>query len=313
MKGNLGSLNAIRKQIKRTQLILILFVTVFMSAGGMFITIRANEREFNDNLMNTSRLITRLYGFTSEYDREQLKEFMDDIVLELSGVDIISIVDVNGRRIYHTHHELVGTQYDGTIPDFSIHNNGFYTEDDIGPSGPQRRTYSAVYDASGKYDGFIMTIMLKSSMMQVTLRIVLLFLFVTIIAIVVELAVSGVLFNRIKKEFISFTEDFEGTKILVDSMRANNHDFTNKLHVILGLIQIGEYDKAASYIQNISMIQKETISRVMNSIENPSFAALIVGKIARASECDVRFILKEGICFHNEDIDIPSEALVTIT
>ncbi|MBQ2530461.1 MAG: Spo0B domain-containing protein, partial [Treponema sp.] len=307
------SLNAIRKQIKRTQLILILFVTVFMSAGGMFITIRANEREFNDNLMNTSRLITRLYGFTSEYDREQLKEFMDDIVLELSGVDIISIVDVNGRRIYHTHHELVGTQYDGTIPDFSIHNNGFYTEDDIGPSGPQRRTYSAVYDASGKYDGFIMTIMLKSSMMQVTLRIVLLFLFVTIIAIVVELAVSGVLFNRIKKEFISFTEDFEGTKILVDSMRANNHDFTNKLHVILGLIQIGEYDKAASYIQNISMIQKETISRVMNSIENPSFAALIVGKIARASECDVRFILKEGICFHNQDIDIPSEALVTIT
>ena len=313
MKENLGSLNAIRKQIKRTQLILILFVTVFMSAGGMFITIRANEREFNDNLMNTSRLITRLYGFTSEYDREQLKEFMDDIVLELSGVDIISIVDVNGRRIYHTHHELVGTQYDGTIPDFSIHNNGFYTEDDIGPSGPQRRTYSAVYDASGKYDGFIMTIMLKSSMMQVTLRIVLLFLFVTIIAIVVELAVSGVLFNRIKKEFISFTEDFEGTKILVDSMRANNHDFTNKLHVILGLIQIGEYDKAASYIQNISMIQKETISRVMNSIENPSFAALIVGKIARASECDVRFILKEGICFHKEDIDIPSEALVTIT
>ena len=313
MKGNLGSLNAIRKQIKRTQLILILFVTVFMSAGGMFITIRANEREFNDNLMNTSRLITRLYGFTSEYDREQLKEFMDDIVLELSGVDIISIVDVNGRRIYHTHHELVGTQYDGTIPDFSIHNNGFYTEDDIGPSGPQRRTYSAVYDASGKYDGFIMTIMLKSSMMQVTLRIVLLFLFVTIIAIVVELAVSGVLFKRIKKEFILFTEDFEGTKILVDSMRANNHDFTNKLHVILGLIQIGEYDKAASYIQNISMIQKETISRVMNSIENPSFAALIVGKIARASECDVRFILKEGICFHNQDIDIPSEALVTIT
>ncbi|MBP5752024.1 MAG: Spo0B domain-containing protein [Treponema sp.] len=313
MKGNLGSLNAIRKQIKRTQLILILFVTVFMSAGGMFITIRANEREFNDNLMNTSRLITRLYGFTSEYDREQLKEFMDDIVLDLPGVDIISIVDVTGWRIYHTHHELVGTQYDGTIPDFSIHNNGFYTEDDIGPSGPQRRTYSAVYDASGKYDGFIMTIMLKSSMMQVTLRIVLLFLFVTIIAIVVELAVSGVLFNRIKKEFISFTEDFEGTKILVDSMRANNHDFTNKLHVILGLIQIGEYDKAASYIQNISMIQKETISRVMNSIENPSFAALIVGKIARASECDVRFILKEGICFHNQDIDIPSEALVTIT
>ena len=140
-----------------------------------------------------------------------------------------------------------------------------------------------------------------------------LFLSVTLFAIIVELIAAGVLSKRIKKEFISFTEDFEGTKILVDSMRANNHDFTNKLHVILGLIQIGEYDKAVSYIQNISMIQKETISKVMNNIENPSFAALIVGKIARASECDVRFILQDGLCYKANDIDVPSEALVTIT
>ena len=51
----------------------------------------------------------------------------------------------------------------------------------------------------------------------------------------------------------------------------------------------------------------------MSSIENPSFAALLVGKIARASECNVKFILQEGICFKDSDIDVPSEALVTIT
>ena len=51
----------------------------------------------------------------------------------------------------------------------------------------------------------------------------------------------------------------------------------------------------------------------MNSIENPSFAALIVGKIARASECNVKFILSEGTSFKNEHITLPSEALVTIT
>ena len=96
-------------------------------------------------------------------------------------------------------------------------------------------------------------------------------------------------------------------------MRANNHDFTNKLHVILGLIQIQEYDKAISYIQNISIIQRETISRIMNTVDNPSFAALLVGKIARASECNVKFVLKDGIHFDSNDIDVPSEALVTIT
>ncbi len=320
MKKNISNLNAIRKEIKKTQLILILLITVFLSAGGMIISIRANEQEFSENLLNTSELITRLYGFTRGYSQSELRDYMDEIVETLSGVDIVSIVDSNGTRIYHTHHELINTKYDGTIPDFSKHPSGYYTEDDIGPSGPQRRTYSAVYalengSANGKlvYKGFIMTIRLKSSMAQVTYKIVALFLTVTLLSVLVELAVSGVIYKRIKREFISFTEDFEGTKILVDSMRANNHDFTNKLHVILGLIQIGEYDKAVSYIQNISMIQRETISKVMNAIENPSFAALIVGKIARASECDVKFILQDGLCFRSEDIDIPSEALVTIT
>ncbi|MCQ2601766.1 MAG: ATP-binding protein, partial [Treponema sp.] len=84
------------------------------------------------------------------------------------------------------------------------------------------------------------------------------------------------------------------------------------LHVILGLIQIGEYDKAVSYIENISIIQRETLSKVMHSVDNPSFAALLIGKIARASECNVKFILKEGINFKDSDIHIPSEALVTI-
>ena len=51
----------------------------------------------------------------------------------------------------------------------------------------------------------------------------------------------------------------------------------------------------------------------MNTIENPSFAALIVGKIARASECNVKFILNEGSCLKNSHITLPSEALVTIT
>ena len=158
-----------------------------------------------------------------------------------------------------------------------------------------------------------MTIRLKTSIAAITTRILILFLIVTVAAILIEIIISGIIFSKIKKEFISFTEDFEGTKFLVDSMRANNHDFTNKLHVILGLVQIGEYDKAISYIQNISIIQRETISKVMNTIENPSFAALIVGKIARASECNVKFILNEGSCLKNSHITLPSEALVTIT
>lgn len=312
-KKNLGNLNSIRKAIQRTQLILIISITIFLSIGGFFINLNINNKTLNQNLQNTAELITRLYSFSRDFSQEDLCDYMDKVVQNLSDVDIISIIGLDNIRKYHTHHNLINTKYHGTIPDFKNHQNNYYTESNIGPSGPQLRTYAAVYDSQGDYSGFIMIIRLKTSISAITTHLLILFLIVTLSAIIIEIAISGFFSRKIKKEFLAFTEDFEGTKFLVDSMRANNHDFTNKLHVILGLIQIGQYDKAVSYIQNISIIQRETISKVMNSIENPSFAALIVGKIARSSECNVKFILNEGSCLKNEDISIPSEALVTIT
>lgn len=310
---NRGKLDSIRKEIKRTQLILIISITVLLTIGGAIININSNDKSFNQILQETSELITRLYHFTKDYSQEDLCKYMDSVVAQLPDVDVISIVDKNNNRIYHTNHALINTQYDGTHPDFSMHQKGFYTENDIGPSGPQRRTYSAIYDDYGEYRGFIMTIRLQVSMRLVTIRIISLFVSVVVFAILLELAICTYISKKIKREFLEFTEDFEGTKFLVDSMRANNHDFTNKLHVILGLIQIQEYDKAVSYIENISIIQRETVSMIMHTIENPSFAALLVGKIARASECNVKFVLKEGLHFKSEDIAVPSEALVTIT
>ena len=107
-------------------------------------------------------------------------------------------------------------------------------------------------------------------------------------------------------------EDLSGTRYLVDSMRANNHDFTNKLHVILGLIQMEMYDQATAYIQNITMVQRKNISNIMNAIHDPAVAALLIGKLARASELNVKFILREGCYYSPSDMKLPSEMLITV-
>ncbi len=323
MKTNFNriTLNALRKEIKRNHLILIIAVTILLTAGGAVINLSSNDKAFNQALIDTSVLVTRLYKFSKNMNQEELTAYMDSVVNDLPDIDVISIVDKDNKRIYHAHHQLINTQFDGTHPDFQVTKEGnapqlakegFLVENSTGPSGPQRRTYSAIYDEKGNYEGFLMIIKLRTSMMSVTLHTVLLFVIVTFAAILIELAISMTLSKKIKKQFMEFAEDLEGTKFLVDSMRANNHDFTNKLHVILGLIQIEEYEKAQNYIENISIIQRETISRVMNAIDNASFAALLIGKIARASECNVKFILNDELHFSSADIDIPSEALVTI-
>lgn len=428
-----NSLTDIRHEIQRIQLILIIVTTILMSIGGAVVNVNASDKAFDQNLQETAGLIMRIYGFMKDAARRDLCITMDGIAAELADVDVISIVDTQNIRIYHTNHNLIGTEYDGTHPDFSSHKKGFYTESDIGPSGPQRRSYSAVYDEKGNYIGFIMAIMLKTSIRSFTYKTVLLFVIVTLAAILIEIAICRAFSRKLKRrllgyepdaftsmfrirenilestydgiiavdsnnniqfsnkaankmlgcdcderdgdekisqikqtvfaekylsqvissgaaefgiqtetengtallidcipvkedgiisgavallhdrtEYTKLMEELSGTKYLVDSMRANNHDFTNKLHVILGLIQIGEYDKAVSYIENISIIQRETLSTVMHAVDNASFAALLIGKIARASECNVKFILKEGIRFKSSEVAVPSEALVTI-
>jgi sensor histidine kinase regulating citrate/malate metabolism len=72
------------------------------------------------------------------------------------------------------------------------------------------------------------------------------------------------------------------------------------------------YDQATSYIENITMVQRSTISKVMNAVNDPAVAALLIGKIARASELNVKFILREGCKYNAEDMNLPSEMLVTV-
>lgn len=121
---------------------------------------------------------------------------------------------------------------------------------------------------------------------------------------------AAILHNR--AEYTALMEDLAGTRYLVDSMRANNHDFTNKLHVILGLIQMQMYDEATSYIERITFVQRAAISGIMNAIDEPSLAALLIGKTSRAAELNVNFVLCDDSRFSKSDIFLPTEALVSI-
>ncbi|MBP5753417.1 MAG: hypothetical protein J6W60_11265, partial [Treponema sp.] len=93
-----GNLQLLRKEIQKIQLILIISITVLMSIGGAYININSMEKDFNNNLQNTSDLITRIYGFVRGYSQAELCSYMDQAVSELSQIDIISIVDKDLNR-----------------------------------------------------------------------------------------------------------------------------------------------------------------------------------------------------------------------
>ena len=62
-----------------------------------------------------------------------------------------------------------------------------------------------------------------------------------------------------KTEAVRKAEQLNGTQHIVTALRANNHEFMNRLQVIAGLLQIGRTQEALDYIQNIVVRHDGTI------------------------------------------------------
>ena len=117
---------------------------------------------------------------------------------------------------------------------------------------------------------------------------------------------------RNRTELTRMADDLTGVRHMVEAMRAYTHEFMNKLHVILGLLQIGEPEKAQQYIMDTTRTQREAVSCIMSQIRQPSVAALLVGKTSRANELGIRLRLDWESALSEESPWLPPEAYVTI-
>ena len=117
---------------------------------------------------------------------------------------------------------------------------------------------------------------------------------------------------RDRSEATSLAEELTGVRHLVEAMRAYTHEFVNKLHTILGMIQLGQTEKAEQYILDISQVHHQSVSRVMNQIQDTAVAALLVGKTSRASELGIHLHLDPKSSLSGDERLLPSGVLVTI-
>lgn len=92
-------------------------------------------------------------------------------------------------------------------------------------------------------------------------------------------------------EFEALAEELTGARRFVDALRVRTHEFLNKLHTVSGLIQLGENERAVSYISGVVTAQQEMMSLITRRIKNSSVAGLILGKSGRCRELGIDFTL----------------------
>ena len=117
---------------------------------------------------------------------------------------------------------------------------------------------------------------------------------------------------RNRTEVTKLAQDLTGVQHIVEALRANTHEFTNKLHVILGLLQLGETEKAEEYVQQITETRSHSIGYIGDRIRDPSVAALLIGKAYRAAELGITFTLDPASTLQGSGQFLPLSGLITI-
>jgi two-component system CitB family sensor kinase len=99
---------------------------------------------------------------------------------------------------------------------------------------------------------------------------------------------------RDRTELAELREELAATTKATDTLRAQAHEFTNRLHTIAGLIELGEYDEVRNFVDLVSRAHDEWHDQVTAHVADPAVAALLVAKASLAAEHGVGMRLAES-------------------
>ncbi|WP_448627844.1 ATP-binding protein [Geodermatophilus sp. URMC 64] len=92
---------------------------------------------------------------------------------------------------------------------------------------------------------------------------------------------------RDRTELLELRRELDLTRHVTDTLRAQAHEFSNRLHTIAGLIELGEPDEAVRFVHRVSAGLSEFSGVVTAAVRDPAIAALLIAKASQAAELAV--------------------------
>ncbi len=117
---------------------------------------------------------------------------------------------------------------------------------------------------------------------------------------------------RNKSELTNLLKELSHIKAYAEGLRAQTHEYSNRLYTLLGLIQLGSYKEAIDFIAKEVDVAQGFIQFLMKEIPDPIIAGFILGKVSLASELKIDLTIDRGSSFKDVPVEISRDMLVTI-
>ncbi|MEU3100123.1 sensor histidine kinase [Streptomyces griseoflavus] len=99
---------------------------------------------------------------------------------------------------------------------------------------------------------------------------------------------------RDRTELERLGRELDSTRGLIDALRAQDHEHANRMHTLLGLLELEMYDDAVEFVGEVVGDHRATSEQLTEKIRDPLLAALLVGKATVAAERQVALRISDG-------------------
>ncbi|MFE0419221.1 ATP-binding protein [Streptomyces tendae] len=115
---------------------------------------------------------------------------------------------------------------------------------------------------------------------------------------------------RDRTELEQLGRELDSTRGLIDALRAQDHEHANRMHTLLGLLELEMYDDAVEFVGEVVGDHRVTAEQITERIQDPLLAALLVGKATVAAERGVALWVSDRTRLPDSLVD--PRGLVTI-
>ncbi|MFI6725581.1 sensor histidine kinase [Streptomyces sp. R-74717] len=115
---------------------------------------------------------------------------------------------------------------------------------------------------------------------------------------------------RDRTELEHLGRELDSTRGLIDALRAQDHEHANRMHTLLGLLELDMHEDAMEYVTEVVGVHRATAEQVTEKVHDPLLAALLVGKATVAAERGVALRMAPGTLLPDRLVD--PRGLVTV-
>ena len=108
---------------------------------------------------------------------------------------------------------------------------------------------------------------------------------------------------RDRTELEGLLRELDSVDALTDALRAQQHEFSNRMHTVAGLIELGDHAAATRYALDVSGHSAGLAEAIRERVEPPEIAAMLVAKTTVAAEHGVQLVLSEDSRLAAADVD----------